>query len=36
MGQAVKFTARVLSVKEAIGNLEADDFALQKGTERLM
>jgi len=32
----VRIQARGLSVKEAIGNPEADDFPLQKGKERLM
>jgi hypothetical protein len=32
----VRVKARALSVEEAIGNPEADDFPLQKGKERLM
>lgn len=36
MEQRVKVRARVLSVEEAIGNPEADDFPLQQGKERLI
>ena len=35
-GEPVRIKARVLSIQEAIGNPEADDFPLQKGKERLM
>ena len=34
--ERVSIKARVLSVEEAIGNPEGDDFPLQKGKERLM
>jgi hypothetical protein len=36
MGETVKIKARVMSAEKAIGNPEADDFAIQKGKERLM
>lgn len=36
MGETVHVKARALSVEEAIGNPEADDFPIQKGKERLM
>jgi hypothetical protein len=36
MDAIVQVKARTLSVEEAIGNPEADDFPLQKGKERLM
>ncbi len=36
MNQPVQVKARVLSVQEAIGDPEADDFPLQQGKERLM
>jgi hypothetical protein len=36
MGAMVHVKARALSVEEAIGNPEADDFPIQKGKERLM
>jgi hypothetical protein len=34
--EPITVRARTLSVEEAIGNLEGDDFPLQKGKERLM
>lgn len=36
LGETVYVKARALSVEEAIGNPEADDFPIQKGKERLM
>jgi hypothetical protein len=36
MDETVNVKARALSVEEAIGNPEADDFPIQKGKERLM
>ena len=36
MGETVQVKARALSVEEAIGNPEDDDFPIQKGKERLM
>jgi hypothetical protein len=36
MDQHVQVKARTLTVEEAIGNPEADDFPLQQGRERLM
>lgn len=36
LGESVTVRARTLSVEEAIGNPEGDDFPLQKGKERLM
>ncbi|MEW6077317.1 MAG: DUF364 domain-containing protein [Thermodesulfobacteriota bacterium] len=36
MDQNVQVKARTLTVEEAIGNPEADDFPLQQGKERLM
>ena len=36
MDEAVRVKARALSVEEAIGNPEDDDFIIQKGKERLM
>jgi hypothetical protein len=36
LGEKVKIKARPLTVDEAIGNPESDDFPLQKGKERLM
>ena len=36
LAERVRIQARGLSVQEAIGNPEADDFPLQKGKERLM
>ncbi len=36
LGETEKVKARALSPEEAIGNLEADDFPIQKGRERLM
>jgi hypothetical protein len=36
LDQKVHIRARALSVEEAIGNPESDDFPLQKGKERLM
>ena len=36
LGERVRVRARTLSIEEAIGNPEADDFPLQKGKERLM
>lgn len=36
LDQKVQIKARVLSIEEAIGNPEGDDFPLQKGKERLM
>ena len=36
MDETVRVKARALSVEEAIGNPEADDFPIQKGKERLM
>ncbi|WP_034632935.1 Rossmann-like domain-containing protein [Maridesulfovibrio bastinii] len=36
LDQQIKVKARVLSIEEAIGNPEGDDFPLQKGKERLM
>lgn len=36
LGEMVHVKARALSVEEAIGNPEDDDFPLQKGKERLM
>lgn len=36
LNRRVRIKAKVLSVEEAIGNPEADDFPLQQGKERLM
>jgi hypothetical protein len=36
LAERVRIRARPLSVEEAIGNPEADDFPLQKGNEKLM
>ncbi len=36
MSETVRVKAKALSVEEAIGNPEADDFPIQKGKERLM
>lgn len=36
LAERVGIRARALSIEEAIGNPEADDFPLQKGKERLM
>ena len=36
MSETVRVKARALSVEEAIGNPEDDDFPIQKGKERLM
>jgi len=36
LGASVSVRARTLSVEEAIGNPEGDDFPIQKGKERMM
>lgn len=36
LAERVRIRARPLSIEEAIGNPEADDFPLQKGKEKLM
>ncbi len=36
LSERVWIRARPLSIEEAIGNPEADDFPLQKGKEKLM